>query len=102
MNTYFSEDEPLLLSVFSYLSLNDIQRWRLTSHVRTEETNLHVRPETWDQHVCRTKMVLRCGYCRCLRSKNALVHCVGCGEAICAEKCTALHTFEVYCLSCIY
>lgn len=102
MNEYFSAEVPLMSCVFSYLSVNDIQKWRMTSHVRIEETELHASPLTWKQHICKRKPVLQCEYCHCLRSKFAITYCRECSRAICAEKCTTLYVQGVYCLECIY
>ena len=102
MNEYFCKETPLMLSVFNFLKKNEIQKWRMTSHNRVEETDLHAKPLTWKQYVCHKKKVLECEHCSCLRSKYALTHCIECQRAICAEKCTALYVQDVYCLECIY
>lgn len=102
MNEYFCEEIPLMSSVFSFLKKKDIQKWRMTSHIHAEETNLHAKPFTWKEYICRNNKVLQCEYCGCLRSKYAITHCKDCQRAICAEKCTTLYVSDVYCLDCIY
>lgn len=102
MNEYFCKEIPLMSSIFHYLSDKEIQKWRMTSHTRTEETDLYAKPFTWKQHVCKKNPVLQCEYCKCLRSKYAMTYCIACQRSICAEKCTALHVQDVYCLECIY
>lgn len=101
MNCWLSPNLPVMSKVFDYLQVEDVQRWRMASHVRASETDAHAR-RPWADYVNRRGSVSACGVCRRLRRCLALTTCVSCGGRMCAEDCSALTDWgAVFCSMCI-
>jgi len=101
MNGWFSAGLPVMSTVFDYLQVEDIQRWRMASHVRASETDSHAR-RPWTDYVKRRGSVSVCGVCKRRRRSVALTDCISCGVAMCARDCSALTNWGVvFCTGCI-
>lgn len=109
MNAWFSDQRPLMSSIFDYLETKDVCKWRCTTKY-TGMTDAFAHPVTWKQHVCISAPVFECGQCQRLRGPNGAFYCQNCSKTSCVQhvySCNVCsHTIchqcatNVGCLSC--
>lgn len=81
MDVWFSNDYPLVYSVFNYLSIKELGKWRQTckqSHATGYTGN-------WLQYVQRDYRVRKCSICDSIRSCLKMEWCKLCETWICTE-----------------
>jgi len=98
MNEWFSAGYPLVYSLFPYLTIKELGKWRQTS--TCSYTSGYVGD--WFQYVQRCYRVRKCAKCGSIRSWLKTEWCSLCESWVCVdhlERCGNCN--RVYCSQCV-
>lgn len=92
METYVTEAMPLMTLPVSYLDVESLGRWRLTSKGSQVSTEA-VAGSDWYAHIKERAFVHRCDECQRIRQIRKMFQCPLCHRFVCGQH-------VLYCCEC--
>ena len=91
MNSWISTSTPLMSLIFDFMDLFEIQRWRLTSKIATEDHDVFIHPKTWKDVCLNSNQVLirQCTLCMDLQQLKNMFYCQACMKLNCGMHVVA-------------
>ena len=84
MNTWLSDQKPLLSLIFNYLDIYDLQKWRNTSKTSIYYSDASIFPKRWLEYVLYNQKRLRiCPDCNYIRHIKNMFLCPSCRKMTC-------------------
>jgi len=110
IETFFSPTTPLMRIVLTYLSVDNIEKWRHTCKHAQHIVYISCHPKTWNEYVMKSGLVYECQQCSKIRGMNGLILSQCCKKYICKEhilsccvcntECCVNCALEHGCMSC--
>jgi len=102
MNTWLSDQKPLLSLVFNYMNIYDHQKWRNTSKRSVEYSDASIFPKKWREFVLepdRFPRLVVCPDCNYISHIKKMFLCPSCMRIICGLHVVAcgMCLFETCC-----